>query len=79
MIKRLIKFRQTLNRSHLQIFRKILMTLVKVFLEMIEEKRESIKEAENEKIEDKDIQKMIEKEDQRKTCRRKEAFKLILK
>lgn len=55
------------------------MTLVKVFLEMIEEKRENIKEAEKEKIEDKDIQKMIEKEDQRKTCRRKEAFKLILK
>jgi hypothetical protein len=79
MTKRLIKFRQTLNRSHHQIFRKILMTLVKDFLEMIEEKRENIKEAEKKKIEDKDIQKMIEKEDQGKTCRRKEAFKLILK
>ncbi len=55
------------------------MTLVKVFLEMIEEKRENIKEAKKEKIEDKDIQKMIDKEDQRKTCRRKEAYKLILK
>jgi hypothetical protein len=46
---------------------------------MIEEKRENIKEAKKEKIEDKDIQKMIDKEDQRKTCRRKEAYKLILK
>ena len=78
LIKRVKNFHQILNRSLPQIFRKILLILVKGLLEMIEERRENITKVEIEKIEDKIIRKMIEKEGQRRVCRSKEAFKRIV-
>lgn len=79
LIKRLKNFPQILNRSHLLIFRKIQLILVRGLLQMIEERREGIIRVEIKKIEDKIIREMIEKEGQRRTRRSKEVFKRILK
>lgn len=79
MINKLKNFPQILNRSHHLTLRKILLILVKDFLEMTEERRESMAKARArakiKNIEDKIIREVTEKKVKRRARHRKESLK----